>query len=233
MEFKREAIEYAEKDSNHNAAEKFRVAVKRIREWKQNKLKIFEPAVKPKNKRLESSGRKPLDLQLENQLNEWIYDRRSNRPRVSRKLIMAKAKYFYRSECDESEKSLFVASNWWVNNFMRRNGFSLRRKTITVQQDAERLTDKLILYSLHARRLSIKYKYPSSNIIAMNQTSVWNDMVSNATIDKQGAKSVCLKTNGHEKCMISVCLAAKGDGTKLKPFLVFHPAKRESKSLDE
>ena len=32
MEFKREAIEHAEKNNNHKAAEKFLVAVKRIRE---------------------------------------------------------------------------------------------------------------------------------------------------------------------------------------------------------
>ena len=59
----------------------------------------------------------------------------------------------------------------------------------------------------------------------MYQTFVWNDMVSNTTIDKQGA--------GHEKCMVSVCLAAKANGTKLKLFVVFRAAKRESKSLDE
>ena len=47
--------------------------------------------------------------------------------------------------------------NGWVNNFMRRNGFSLHRKTTTAQQVPERLIDKLILYILHARRLSIKY----------------------------------------------------------------------------
>ena len=52
----------------------------------------------------------------------------------------------------------------------------------------------------------------------MGETSVWNDMVSNTTVDKQRAKSLSLKTNGHEKCMVSVCLAAKVDGTKLKPF---------------
>ena len=46
---------------------------------------------------------------------------------------MAKGKYFYESECDGKEKSLFVASNGWVNNFMGRNGFSLRRKTATPQ----------------------------------------------------------------------------------------------------
>ena len=32
----------------------------------------------------------------------------------------------------------------------------------------------------------------------MDETSVWNDMVSNTAIDKQGAKSICLKATGHE-----------------------------------
>ena len=116
---------------------------------------------------------------------------------------------------------------------MGRNGFSPQRKTATAQQDPERLIDNLILYILHARRLSIKYKYPPSSITAMDETSVSNGMVSNTTIHKQGAKSVYLKTTGHEKCMVSVCLAAKADGTKLKPFTVLHAIKRESKSLDE
>ena len=120
-----------------------------------------------------------------------------------------------------------------VTNFMRRNGFSLQRKTTTAQQDPERLIDNLILYILHARRLSIKYKYPPSSIIEMDETSVSKCMVSNTTIHKQGAKSVCLKTTRHKKCMVSVYLAAKADGTKLKPFFAFRAAKRESKSLDE
>ena len=115
---------------------------------------------------------------------------------------------------------------------MRRDGFSLRRKTTTAQQDPERLTDKLILHILHACRLLIKYKYPPSSI-AVDETSVWNEMMSSTTIDKQGAKSVCLKTTGHEKCMVSVYLAPLADGTKLKPLVVFRTAKRESKSLDE
>ena len=124
---------------------------------------------------------------------------RSNELRVLRKLIMATAKYFYESECGESEKSLFVVSNGWVNNFMH----------------PEWLIDKLILYILHARRLSIKYKYLPSSIIAMDETSI------------------CLKTTGHEKFMVSICFAAKADGTKLKPLVVFYAAKRESNSLDE
>ena len=179
---------------------------------------------------MEGGGRKSLDLQLENQLVEWTYDKRSNGLRVSRKLIMTKAKYFYKSESDESEKSLFVASNGWVNSFMCPNGFLLRRKTrTTAEQDPERLIVKLILYILHARRLSIKYKYSSSSKLAMDETSVRNYMLSNTTIDNQGAKSVCLKTTGFEKCMVIVCLAVKEDGTKLKLFFVFCIAKKECK----
>ena len=87
----------------------------------------------------------------------------------------------------------------------------------------QRLIDEIILYILYTSRPSIKYKYPLSSIMAMYETSVWIDMVS---INKQRAKSVCLKTTGHEKCMVSACIAAKEDGTKLKPFAVFCEAKQ-------
>ena len=67
--------------------------------------------------------------------------------------------------------------------------FLLRCKTTTAQQDTERLIDNIFVHILHARRLLIKYKYPLSSIIVMEETSIWNDMVSNTTIDKQEAKS--------------------------------------------
>ena len=112
------------------------------------------------------------------------------------------------------------------------NGISLFCKT-TTQQDPERLINKLILYIFHTSSFSVKCKYPLSSIIAMKETFVWNDMVFNTTIHKQGAKYFCLKTIWHEECMISVYLAAKVDRAKLKLFVVFREAKRESKSLDE
>ena len=160
MEFKRKATKYPEENSNQKAAEKFHVAVKRIRERRQNKLKTFEPTVKPKNKRLEGCGRKPLDLQLENQLNGFI-------TRYSMEFVS-------QGNLSWPRRNIFTKGNVMkVRNFC------------------------MFLYILHARSLSIKYKYPPSSIIAMDETSVWNDMVSNTTIDKQGAKSVCLKTTVH------------------------------------
>ena len=45
--------------------------------------------------------------------------------------------------------------------------------------------------------------------------------------------SFCLKTTGHEKSKITVCLTAVADGRKKKPFVVFKGAKREVKKLNE
>ena len=54
----------------------------------------------------------------------------------------------------------------------------------------------------------------------MGETPVWSDMVSQTTVDRVGKRTITMKTTGHEKCRVSVCLAAKADGTKLKPFVV-------------
>lgn len=55
-------------------------------------------------------------------------------------------------------------------------------------------------------------------------------MVSNTTVDKVGAASVNLKTMGHEKAMVTVCLSARADGTKLKPFIAFHGMNERQRS---
>ena len=41
MEFKREAVEYAEKNGNRKAVERLYVPVKRIRKWKQKNRKYL------------------------------------------------------------------------------------------------------------------------------------------------------------------------------------------------
>ena len=110
---------------------------------------------------------------------------------------------------------------------MCHNGFSPHRKSTTAQQDLKWSIDKSIPDIFRARRLSIKYRYLLFSIIVMDETSVFNDIVSNTAMYWQRAKSVCLKIVGHVKSMVSVCSAAKVDGTKLKFFIVFHAKKRE------
>ena len=75
-----------------------------------------------------------------------------------------------------------------------------------------------------------QFSYDPACIIAMDETAVWADMVSDTTVDKIGSKDIILKTTGHEKVRVTVCLAAKSDGTKMKPYIVFGGAKRECKA---
>lgn len=120
-----------------------------------------------------------------------------------------------------------------LQRFMSRHGLAIRRKTIESQKDPEKLIDKLIGYILQIRWQQGKIAYHDKDIIAMDETVVWQDMVSNTTVDNIGESTIRLKTTGHEKTKVSVCLAAEGDGTKLKPFIVFPGAKRESKALND
>jgi len=77
-------------------------------------------------------GRKPFDEDLEEQLLEWIYERR----RVSRKLIMAKAKSMREEKsANGGERKDFNASHGWLAKFMARNGLTLRRKITKAQED--------------------------------------------------------------------------------------------------
>ena len=144
-------------------------------------------------KRLEGAGRKVTDVDVEEKLLNCIHECRENKLRVSRKLIMRKAKMFF----DESVG------------------------------DDECAKEAL----LEVRRLTESRHYTSQSVISMDETAVWADMVSRTTVDKVGAREICLKTTGHEKVRISGCLSAKADGTKLKPFIVFGGAKREATAL--
>ena len=68
MSFKYEAIKYAEREFNRAAAKKYKVEVKRIREWSQNKQSIKELKEKHKGQgreRLEGDGRKVIDDNLD------------------------------------------------------------------------------------------------------------------------------------------------------------------------
>ena len=50
-------------------------------------------------------------------------------------------------------------------------------------------------------------------IANMDQTPMWVDMLSATTIDQRRVYTVSIKTAGHEKNRLIVCLAVKADET--------------------
>ena len=95
FEKKLEIIKVAEKTSKAAAARKFNVDRRTVAEWCKKKDAIVEMACQNKGKfrkRLQGAGRKPLSETLESALMEWILERRAKGLRVSRLLVMKKAK---------------------------------------------------------------------------------------------------------------------------------------------
>ena len=50
-------------------------------------------------------------------------------------------------------------------------------------------------------------------------------MPSKTTVDQRGLKTVPIKSTGHEKQRMNVCLAIKADGSRIKPFVAI-PGKK-------
>ena len=75
---------------------------------------------------------------------------------------------------------------------------------------------------MHIRRLKTKRNYPPNWV--------------NTTVNATGAKDIPLvlrKLSGNGKVRVSVCLTAKADGMKTKPFIVFQGAKRKAAALNK
>ena len=163
--------------------------------------------MKVNRKRLDGGGRNCLDAELE-EVACWVYSMHQKMLHVSRKMIMFKAKKIFDDKTtDPVSRDAFVASRGWCEKFMRRHGFSLRRNTTTAQKDSSYLKDRLVSFVMHARRLQRQYNFAPHNIIAMDETAVWNDMVFETTLEASNVKDVPMKSTGHEKVCVSVALA--------------------------
>jgi hypothetical protein len=102
-----------------------------------------------------------------------------------------------------------------------------RRKTTVAQKLPDQLIPKLLSYILFVRKLRQRHGYTPEYIGAMDETPIWLDMVADTTLDHIGRKSIPIKSTGHEKARITVVLAAKANGDKLKPMIVFKGVRKE------
>ena len=150
---------------------------------------------------------------MEEELVSWIECLREQNLRVTRSSIQAKALEL----SPQSEE----ASRGWLEKFLNRHGFSLRRRTTVSQRLPGDLQPKVISFIMKTRQLRLRKQYPLSMIGNMDETPLWLDMPGETTITHSGDKSVPVRTTGHDKARFTVVLSAMADGRKLKPYVVF------------
>ena len=89
---------------------------------------------------------------------------------VIRKMVMWKAKSIFNEKNDDPAiKDLFVGSRGWCEKFMRRHGYSRRRKTTIAQKDPSYMVDRIIAYVMHVRRIQKQFGFHDTDIIAMDK----------------------------------------------------------------
>ena len=83
------------------------------------------------------------------------------------------------------------------------------------------MVDHIVAYVMHVRQIQEQLNFDNVDIILNYEIPIWNDMVSNTTVEKTGLKEVPMKSTGHDEVRVSFCLTLKIDGMRLKPFIVF------------
>ncbi len=227
--FKERVLQYAEENSAEKAARHFNVDSKRIRYWRKQRGELL--LADKSRARLAGGGRKKANLELERKLSRWMYSAWHQHYPLSGKTIRDKALQISTSGSNGSQ--MFVASRGWLQRFLQRNNFSLGRRSTTEKRDPNLLTVKLVWFVDHVNRTVTAKGISEKDITAMDETVVWFDMVSQRTTNKKGAKIETVKTAAHERSHLTVVLAAKADGTKLKPYVVLKGAAGEVKAMQE
>ena len=211
--FKLTVVDFAEKSNNSAAGRQFGVSEKLVRDWRKLQAKIKQL---PKTK-CADRGLKCHWPELEEQLVKWIDENRLSGFVVTRNEIMLKA----RSLAKKNKIVGFTGSISWCSRFMKRNGFVLRMKTKISQKLPADLEDKITNFQSFVIKLRRQHNYDLKHIGNMDETPTWFDMPSSKTVNKAGAKTVYMKTSGHEKVRFTTVLVCMADGTKLKPMVIF------------
>ena len=157
----------------------------------------------------------PKWLKLEECVKNWMIDHRRNGIAVSTKMILIEA----RRLAIEISITDFAGTTSWCKRFMRRNGLCMRTKTTIVQKLPHEYKRKIIEFHKYVINMRKKLCFEIGQLGNMDEVPLMFDVPSNKTVDVKGAKTVMIKTSGHEKTRYTVVLVCCADGTKLSPLL--------------
>lgn len=190
---KLQALAYLKGSSNvSKTARRFNVTRKQVREWRKNE-EALRSIGNSKRSRLNGAGRQVMSEDLETHLVDWISTKRTEHLRVSRSMIKTEADRFMKQL---QPNKLFSASNGWLQKFLRRNRFSLRRSTTVGQKQPEDCAAKVVNFLRYTWRKINRSKLPHSAIYAMDETPLWIEPCQGRTIDRIGKKDIPLKSTG-------------------------------------
>ena len=159
--------------------------------------------------------------ELEVDLLSWITEKRNNGLAILPSLVRLKALELAKHRKYQIPEGHFKAGNHWCQTFMKRNGLSLRQKTTLAQRLPDDYEEKIVRFHRYIIDRRNEHNYLLHLTANMDETPLTFDMPPNRTINSIGEKTVKIRPTGNEKNRVTVVLACAGDGTKLKPMVIF------------
>ena len=210
-------VNFVEQHGNRAAEREFGVSESNVRLWRKSKENLEKmPRLKRANR-----GKKAAWPELEVDLLEWITEKRNNGLAILPSLVRLKALDMAKNEKYGIPEGQFKAGNHWCQRFMKRNGLSLRQKTTLAQRLPDDYEEKIVRFHRYIIDLRKEHSYPLHVIANMDETPLTFDMPPNRTINSSGEKTIKIRTTGNEKNRIIVVLTCAGDGSKLRPMVIF------------
>ncbi|KAF0739805.1 hypothetical protein Ae201684P_015142 [Aphanomyces euteiches] len=199
---KLEAIEYAKKFNNHQAAKKFKASRSTIQDWRRQEEDLHKLVAKNRQaKRLSGGGRPLTSVEHEEILFERILYERSLKLRVTRSMILIKG---------------------WLERFLERHDFVLRQPTRKQLPTDEQVVERALSFYNTARHLINVHGLTPDCIYNLDETAIFFDH-DKSTIDIRGAHDVAVRSFGFEKARITAVFCANANGQKKKPCLLVKP----------
>lgn len=164
--------------------------------------------------RLAGGGRKLMSEELEEMLISRIEEERLEKRRVSRTMVVKWAKRY--SEFFDVDN--FSGSNGWLEGFLERNQFSLR-KTSNMSNLSE-IVKRGVSFVRHTHSLIQDYNVEKANVFNFDETSIFVEDDRHVTIERIGQKRVAMSTAGFSKVRLTGICCASAEGRKLQPVLI-------------
>lgn len=215
-EQKLKIIAVAEEIGNRAAGRRYDVDESCVRQWRAAKQHLQSAKRDSRSFRGPKTGAYP---ELEEKLASFIEERRDRGLAVSTEMTQLEALRLAREQ--DIPRNSFRASRGWLQRFMKRQGFSIRRRTTLCQRLPEAYEEKLMSYQRYVIDLRKKHDYLISQMGNADQSPVYFEMPLDTTLQKTGSKSVSILTGGNTKLRCTVMLCALADGTKLRPYVIF------------
>jgi DNA-binding transcriptional regulator YiaG len=199
-------------------AKNINIPVRTLRDWNNNRKKIFNVKKSDLNIEKMGSGKKPImNEDIEVKIVEWILDMRSYGIAITDALIIRRAEYL------KNKMKLPISckfSNGWLEKFKLRHHIVSRRagsKIISKNDcDIEKINDfvKLVTGKINSKQYF--------SIINIDETGLYYDSPINFTLDIKGNKRVEIKATGREKQRVTIILGVDLlNNIKMKPFVIF------------